>query len=144
MSSELVHPGILSQGSAPWELTDIDRQAQEGFLLFHRRLVLGHSLDVKLFVANLLPQSSGDGAVRQRASINVFKTKESILTISHIILEVGEGASVIFLIKQLILIISPAGSSKSPQGQTQKQTDGPEESLLALMIQTPKSNQSKM
>lgn len=106
--------------------------------------MLGHSLDVKLFVANLLPQSSGDGAVRQRASINVFKTKESILTISHIILEVGEGASVIFLIKQLILIISPAGSSKSPQGQTQKRTDGPEESLLALMIQRPKSNQSKM
>lgn len=77
--------------------------------------MLGHSLDVKLSVANLLPQSSGDGAVRLRASINVFKTKESILTISHIILEVGEGASVIFLIKQLILIISPAGPNKSPK-----------------------------
>lgn len=55
--------------------------------------------------------------MRLRASINVFKTKESILTISHIILEVGEGASVIFLIKQLILIISPADPNKSPKAR---------------------------
>lgn len=99
--------------------------------------MLGHSLDVKLSVANLLPQSSGDGAVRLRASINVFKTKESILTISHIILEVGEGASVIFLIKQLILIISPAGPNKSPRPDPK--AGSPEESLLALMIQRPKT-----